>query len=48
MKNNKGFMLVEALVMSMIVIGTLTFMYIQFQNISRSYEKSFKIINIHI
>lgn len=41
MKNNKGFMLVEALVMSMIVIGTLTFMYIQFQNISRSYEKSF-------
>lgn len=41
MKNNKGFMLVEALVMSMVVIGTLTFMYIQFQNISRSYEKSF-------
>lgn len=40
-KNNKGFMLVEALVMSMVVIGTLTFMYIQFQNISRSYEKSF-------
>lgn len=51
MKNNKGFMLVEALVMSTIIIGTLTFMYIQFQNISRSYERSFNynsVTNLYI
>lgn len=50
-KNNQGFMLVEALIMSMIVIGTLTFMYIQFQNISKSYEKSFTyntVTNLYI
>ena len=40
-KNNQGFMLVEALVMSIVIIGVLVFMYVQFQNISRSYDKSF-------
>ena len=41
-KNNLGFMLVETLIMSMIIIGLLVFMFIQFQNISTSYDKSFK------
>ncbi len=40
-KKNQGFMLVEALIMSIVIIGVLVFMYIQFQNISRSYDKSF-------
>ena len=40
-KNNQGFMLVEALIMSVVVIGVLVFMYVQFQNISTSYDKSF-------
>lgn len=40
-KNNLGFMLVEALIMSVVVIGVLIFMYIQFQNISTGYDKSF-------
>lgn len=41
MKNNKGFALTEILVLSTIVIGVLTFMYIQFKNINRSYQTSF-------
>lgn len=40
-KNNQGFMLIEALIMSVVIIGVLIFMYVQFQNISRSYDKSF-------
>ena len=40
-KNNQGFMLVEALVMSTVIIGVLIFMFIQFRNISRGYDKSF-------
>ena len=41
-KNNQGFMLIEALIMSMVIIGVLVFMYIMFQNISNSYDKSFQ------
>lgn len=40
-KNNAGFMLVEALVMSMVILGVLIFMFIQFENISRGYDRSF-------
>ena len=40
-KNNQGFMLVEALVMSTVIIGVLVFMFIQFRNISRGYDRSF-------
>ena len=40
-KNNQGFMLIEALIMSTLIIGVLVYMFIQFQNISRSYDKSF-------
>lgn len=42
MKNNKGFALTEILILSAVVIGVLTFMYIQFKNINRSYQYSFK------
>lgn len=45
-KNNAGFMLVEALVMSMVIMGVLIFMFIQFENISRGYDKSFHYNNI--
>lgn len=41
-KNNKGFALTEILILSAVVIGALTFMYIQFKNINRSYQYSFK------
>lgn len=40
-KNNQGFMLVEALIMSTVVIGVLVFMFIQFQTLNRNYDKSF-------
>ncbi len=42
MKNNKGFALTEVLILSAVVIGLLTFMYIQFKNINRGYQYSFK------
>jgi hypothetical protein len=41
MKNNKGFALTEVLVLSTVIIGVLTFMYIQFKSINRSYQNSF-------
>lgn len=40
-KNKQGFMLVEALVMTTVVIGVLVFMFIQFRNINRGYDRSF-------
>lgn len=41
-KNNKGFMLAETLVVSTFVSGVLIFLYIQFSNLSKSYEESYK------
>ena len=41
MKNNKGFALTEILILSTVLIGVLTFMYIQFKNINRGYQNSF-------
>ena len=41
-KNEKGFALTEILILSAVVIGVLTFMFIQFKTINRSYQKSFK------
>lgn len=40
-KNNKGFVITEVLILSTVIIGLLVFMYIQFKNINRSYQKSF-------
>lgn len=41
-KKNKGFMLIETLVVSTFILGTLVFLYIQFINVKKSYEKSFR------
>ena len=41
-KNNKGFMLLETLIVSTIILSTLIFLFIQFTNIKSSYEISFK------
>ena len=41
-KNDRGFMLVEFLVVSIFVLGTHIFLTIQFNNINRSYNRSFK------
>ena len=43
---NKGFMLIETLVASTIILGALTFLFIQFSSIKRSYENSFKYNSI--
>ena len=42
MKNNKGFMLLETLIVSTIILSTLVFLFIQFTNIKTNYEISFK------
>jgi len=41
-KNNKGFVITEILIISTVVIGVLIFVYAQFKNINRSYQYSFK------
>ena len=41
-KDNRGFMLVEALVMSTVIIGVMVYMFIQFQSLNKNYDKSFK------
>lgn len=41
-KNNKGFVVTEVLILSTVIIGLLVFMFIQFKNINRSYQYSFK------
>ena len=40
--NNRGFMLTETLIVSTFLVTTLLFIYIQFNNITKTYEKSFK------
>ena len=50
-KNEQGFMLVEALIMSTVVLGILTFMYVQFQILNKNYDKSFhynSVTNLYI
>jgi len=39
--DNKGFVLTEVLIVSTVIISILTFMYIQFKNVNRSYQNSF-------
>lgn len=41
-KNSKGFMLLETLIVSTIILSTLIFLFVQFTNIKSSYEISFK------
>lgn len=40
-KINKGFMLVETLLVTIFVSGVLLFLFIQFSNLSKSYDESF-------
>ena len=40
--NNKGFMLLETLIVSCIVLGVLIYMYSQFRNININYQRIFK------
>lgn len=40
--NNKGFMLLETLIVSTVILSTLVFLYIQFVNVKSSYEVSFR------
>lgn len=42
MKNTKrGFILIETLIVSVFILSTLVFLYVQFQKIEAGYEKSF-------
>lgn len=40
-KNNKGFMLVETLLVSVFVATTLIFLFVQFERVKSSYDKAF-------
>ena len=40
--NNKGFMLAETLIVTIFVAGVLIFLFIQFSNLSKSYDESYK------
>lgn len=40
--NNKGFMLIETLLVSVFVVSTLIFVYIQFEKVRNSYQTSFE------
>lgn len=42
MRNNKGFMLLETLIVSTILVGVLIFLYIQLVNVKESYDSSFQ------
>ena len=41
-RDNKGFMLAETLIVTVFVAGVLIFLYIQFSNLSNSYDQSFQ------
>lgn len=41
-KNNKGFTMLETLVASTLIVSTLVFLYIQFNNLVTGYDESFQ------
>ena len=41
-KNNKGFTILETLITSTLIISTLVFLYVQFNNLRRNYNDSFQ------
>lgn len=41
-KNSRGFTLMETLIVSTFVIGTLVYLFVQFSNIKKTYDVSFK------
>ncbi len=46
-KNNRGFMLTEALIVATIVISALIFLYTQIKNIINNYDNTFRYNNIN-
>lgn len=46
-KNNKGFTLVETLIVSAFVIGTLTYLFIQINNAKTNFDISFKYDDVN-
>lgn len=46
-KNNKGFTLIETLIVSTFVIGTLTYLFIQIDNTITNYDITFRYDNIN-
>lgn len=41
-KNNKGFTMLETLITSTLIISTLVFLYVQFNNLKRNYDDNFR------
>lgn len=41
-KNNKGFTMLETLIAATLIISTLVFLYVQFNNLNQSYAESLK------
>lgn len=46
-KSNEGFILIETLVVSTFILTTLVFLYVQFSNVKRSYDISFRYNTIN-
>lgn len=44
--NKKGFIFTETIIISVVVLGALIFIYTQFMNINKSYQKSFRYNNV--
>ena len=42
-KNNKGFVLVETLLVSVFILTTLIFLFIQFRTVKQSFDRSFRL-----
>lgn len=45
-KNEKGFTLLETLVASTLIISTLIFLYVQFNNLNRNYNDNFRFDSV--
>ena len=45
-KNDKGFMLVETLIVTVFVAGVLIYLYVQFSNLSIAYDQSYIYNNV--
>ena len=44
-KNNRGFTLVETLVVSSFIVGILVFLFAQFSKLKKSYDASFEYLS---
>lgn len=46
-KNSNGFTILETLITSTLVISTLVFLYVQFNNLERNYDDSFRFNTVN-